>query len=124
MPPLMLMLLAAPLPQAAADTAPAPVERSREAVQQPCPNGEYQRTDTGAVVVRRQTREGPSTSVTRGAATLAAGDLMFRRGDPVQMTLLLERRIGQCSVPISYDLTGPGGALPSFSASAPAGDNR
>jgi hypothetical protein len=45
-----------------------------------------------------------------------ASDLMFRQGDPVSVTLLLERRINQCSVPISYDLTTPDGRLPSFPA--------
>lgn len=45
---------------------------------------------------------------------LRANDLMFRSGDPVQMTLLLERSVDQCSVPISYDVSGPGTALPRF----------
>ena len=45
---------------------------------------------------------------------LRAKDLMFRSGDPVQMTLLLERSVDQCSVPISYDVSGPGSALPRF----------
>lgn len=45
---------------------------------------------------------------------LGANDLMFRSGDPVQMTLLLERSVDQCSVPISYEVSGPGSALPRF----------
>ncbi len=123
--PVMLMLLAAPLPQTAPRTAPqtaslpepptAPtvridaegmlrgVERSQEAVQRHCRNGALQRADN------------PST--VRASGPLQT-DLMFRQGDPLQMTLLLERRIGQCSVPISYDVTTPGGRLPRFPARA------
>ncbi|NBW09533.1 MAG: hypothetical protein EBR82_16065 [Caulobacteraceae bacterium] len=117
--PVMLMLLAAPLPQTAPQTASLPeppaaptvridaegalrgVERSQEAVQRSCRNGALQRADN------------PST--VRASGPLQT-DLMFRQGDPLQMTLLLERRIGQCSVPISYDVTTPGGRLPSFPA--------
>ena len=115
--PLMLMLLAAPLPQTASQTAPpstAPtvridadgvmrgVVRAQEAARRDCKNGELQQADT------------PSTERPSGPVQT---DLMFRQGDPVQMTLLLERRVGQCSVPISYDVA-PDGRLPSFPARA------
>lgn len=45
---------------------------------------------------------------------LRSSDLMFRSGDPVQMTLLLERSVDQCSIPISTEVSGPGSALPRF----------
>jgi len=118
--PLMLMLLAAPLPQTASRPAPpaeppvAPtvridaddvlpgVVRSQGTARSDCRNGELQRADT------------PSTERPSGPVQT---DLMFRQGDPVQMTLLLARRVGQCSVPISYDVA-PDGRLPSFPARA------
>ena len=126
--PLMLMLVADPLtPPAAEPAAPSvriidaegtmlAVTRSLEA-QQRCRNGEFQQADNGTVIVRRTTPGRPSTPVVRSAAPRVQNDLMFRQGDPVEMTLLLERRIGGCSVPISYD-AAPDGRLPSFPARA------
>ncbi len=86
-----------------ADGVMGGVVRSQEAARRDCKNGELQRADN------------PSTA--RASGPLQT-DLMFRQGDPVQMTLLLERRVGQCSMPISYDVTTPGGRLPSFPARA------
>lgn len=113
--PLMLMLVADPLTPPPPPPAPASSVRIIDAegtmlvvtqslaAQQRCRNGEFQQADTNRV---------PAAD-TRSPLN----DLMFRQGDPVGMTLLLERRIGGCSVPISYDVA-PGGRLPSFPARA------
>ena len=125
--PLMLMLVADPLTPPPPPAAPPSVriidaEGTMLAVtqslesQQRCRNGEFQQARTAPVVVRGEYRGQPFTVTTRGPAPVL-NDLMFRQGDPVEMTLLLERRIGGCSVPISYDVA-PGGRLPSFPARA------
>jgi hypothetical protein len=113
--PLMLMLVAdplagAPTPRPAvpsvriidADEVIGRVTRAQEAAQRACRNGELHQA-------------GDRASMQRGDP-VRASDLMFRQGDPVSVTLLLERRINQCSMPISYDLTTPDGRLPSFPA--------
>jgi len=130
--PLMLMLVADPLsqlmtpptaPPAApsvqvidAEDALAGVIEAQAVARRDCRNGEFQQARTAPVVVRGEYRGQPFTVTTRGPAPVL-NDLMFRQGDPVEMTLLLERRIGGCSVPISYDVA-PGGRLPSFPARA------
>ena len=124
--PLMLMLIVDPLAAAPTATVAAPlaaplaeppsvrmidaedvigrVVRSQEAARRQCRNGElHQAADTAAL---------------QRSARVAASDLMFRQGDPVQTTLLLERQIGGCSAPISYDVTTPDGRLPRFPARA------
>jgi hypothetical protein len=117
--PLILMLVADPLtaaPAAApagppsvriidADATMRSVDQAAEAARKSCHNGEFLQARDSAVDVRSNARATTS-------------DLMFRQGDPVRMTLLLERRIGACSVPISYDLTAPDGRLPAFPARA------
>jgi len=112
--PLMLMLVADPLtPAPVAPAAPGvrmidaegtmlAVNQTVDAARAQCRNGQFQQAANPAALQR--------------GARVGAGDLMFRQGDPVQMTLLLERRIGQCSVPISYDVAAPEGRLPSFPA--------
>ncbi|QTC90406.1 hypothetical protein [Brevundimonas goettingensis] len=116
--PLMLMLVADPLAGAPTPPPAAPpvrmidadevigrVAAAQQAAQRDCRNGEVHQAGDSATV--------------RGADTRSPlSDLMFRQGDPVSVTLLLERRIGQCSVPISYDVTTPDGRLPSFPARA------
>ena len=127
--PLMLMLVADPLtPPAAEPAAPSvriidaegvmrAVIQTVDAAQRQCRNVQLHQVDNGTVIVDRTTRARPSTPITRSATPRVQNDLMFRQGDPVEMTLLLERRIGGCSVPISYDVA-PGGRLPSFPARA------
>lgn len=120
---LMLMLVADPLngaqtPPPAAPPPPASSVRvigaegmlrgivgPTDGARQDCQNGEFHQAGDSAAAVQRNGR-------------VSAGDLMFRQGDPVSLTLLLERRVGQCSVPISYDVTTPDGRLPSFPARA------
>jgi hypothetical protein len=115
--PLMLMLVTGPqTPPPAAPPPPASSVRTidpegmlrglvgpNDGARQDCRNGEFHQAGDSAAAVQRNGR-------------VSAGDLMFRQGDPVSLTLLLERRVGQCSVPISYDLTTPEGRLPSFPA--------
>jgi hypothetical protein len=86
-----------------ADATTRSVHQAVDAAQRDCRNGAFQQAGNGVAVARPNARA-------------TADDLMFRQGDPISITLLLERRIGHCSAPISYDLTTPEGALPSFPA--------
>lgn len=120
MPPLMLMLAGIlagdPLTETTVrvdvEATMAPLEQAVAAADARCENGRILQAEDGSIVP--QGRNGPVTI--RRSTPSPLNDLMLRQGDPVSKTLLLERRIGQCSAPISTELTTPGGALPSFPA--------
>jgi hypothetical protein len=109
---LMLMLAAEPLAGAATPPPAEPTVRMINA------EATMRAVDQSLDAARRDCKNGELLQARTGRATQPPGqvlnDLMFRQGDPLSLTLLLERRIGQCSVPVSYDLTTPGGGLPRF----------
>lgn len=116
---LSLLMMLASDPVAAASTNDNDLRARMTAVQQTqaqCRNGTVMRADGRVTTVPRL--DGEMTMGQAIARTprvpLRANDLMFRSGDPVQMTLLLERSVDHCSVPISTELSGPGSALPRF----------
>lgn len=116
---LLMMLASDPATTVTTDGLKARLRDIREPQEQvQCHNGAViQTADDGTTTTYRVAGQLPVWPSVRPApmpATTVVSDLMFRSGDPVQSTLLLERSVDHCSAPISYEVSGPGSALPRF----------